>query len=172
VSAASSNFHLVYGSPCIDAGNNGYAPSGLDPDGNLRILDGDFDSTATVDMGAYEYNAALADADGDGLTDQTEVDSEGMLDPTHYNSAGEGADYVRRDVTSDPGSYGLYTSNSIMDLSMGYLMLQTSNGYLRLRLQLEQCSNLVENVWSNAGDAVVWSNLVPEGKAFYRVRGE
>ena len=39
-----------------------------------------------------------------------------------------------------------YTSNSIMDLSMGEMMLRTSNGWLRLSLQLEQCGNLVEGV--------------------------
>jgi hypothetical protein len=40
-------------------------------------------------------------------------------------------------------SFGLYTSNSIMDLAEGYLMLQISNNWMYLTFQLEQSTNLV-----------------------------
>lgn len=50
------------------------------------------------------------------------------------------------------------------------MLLQTSNGWMRLDLQLEQCTNLVDNIWTNAGDAVEWQHPAPDGKAFFRVR--
>jgi predicted outer membrane repeat protein len=54
--------HLLPGSPCIDAGTN--TPiSGLsetDLDGNPRVIDGDLDGFAIVDMGAFEFDSAVS----------------------------------------------------------------------------------------------------------------
>ena len=52
------DYHLQQGSPSIDAGDN-QAPNLLDTDldGNTRILDGDGDGTATIDMGVDEFLA-------------------------------------------------------------------------------------------------------------------
>ena len=49
------DFRLLATSPCIDAGNNAYAATTNDLGGSERIIDGDLDGTATVDMGAYEF---------------------------------------------------------------------------------------------------------------------
>jgi hypothetical protein len=56
VNSATSDFHLQAGSPAIDAGSNA-APNlpVKDIAGNDRILNGDGDCMATVDMGAYEF---------------------------------------------------------------------------------------------------------------------
>ncbi|RKY19106.1 MAG: hypothetical protein DRP63_01110, partial [Planctomycetota bacterium] len=57
VDPANGDYHLKDTSPCIDAGDNSLVPSNVDRDldGNQRIVDGDNDGTATVDIGAYEY---------------------------------------------------------------------------------------------------------------------
>jgi len=55
-SEPSGNYRLISGSPCIDQGDNG-APSLplTDKDGNPRVVDGNNDGKAVVDMGAYEF---------------------------------------------------------------------------------------------------------------------
>ncbi len=62
VGTADDNLRLLVTSPAIDAGNNAFVPSSVTPDlaGNPRIVDGNGDNTATVDMGAYELSDTIA----------------------------------------------------------------------------------------------------------------
>ncbi|MEN6308535.1 MAG: chitobiase/beta-hexosaminidase C-terminal domain-containing protein, partial [Anaerohalosphaeraceae bacterium] len=57
VDAANGDLRLQAGSPCIDAGGNAAIPAGVASDlaGTPRIVDGNCDGNAVVDMGAYEY---------------------------------------------------------------------------------------------------------------------
>jgi parallel beta-helix repeat protein len=74
--AANTNFHLLAGSPAIDAGTN-QTPGGIsltnmvtrDYEGTPRPLDGDGADGAAYDLGAYEFLLAGADSNGDGIPD-------------------------------------------------------------------------------------------------------
>ncbi len=55
VNTAGGDYHLTTGSPAIDTGSDLDAPS-IDFDGSPRPVDGDGDTTAVTDIGAFEFN--------------------------------------------------------------------------------------------------------------------
>ena len=66
VNRGEGNFHLQSASPCIDAGDNDILNlPHTDFEGDPRIIDGDNDGAATVDMGADEFDGCEGDFDGD-----------------------------------------------------------------------------------------------------------
>lgn len=72
VSPSSGDFHLLAASPLIDAGNPAEAPAvPHDLDLNPRIVDGDFDGTARVDIGYSEWNSTHLSAAGRPLLGAT-----------------------------------------------------------------------------------------------------
>jgi len=62
--STTGDFRLQNMSPCIDAGDNSLIPVGIttDLDGSARVWDGDSDTTAVVDIGAYEFGAGVGAA--------------------------------------------------------------------------------------------------------------
>ncbi|MFC2018664.1 dockerin type I domain-containing protein [Chloroflexota bacterium] len=79
VNSSAGDYHLKPNSPCIDAGdNNAATTAGLTTDfeDSLRIIDGDDDSSAVVDMGADEYVPLIpGDATGDGQVNAQDITS-------------------------------------------------------------------------------------------------
>ena len=57
---AIEDFHLITGSPCIDAGSSANAPD-FDFDYLIRPFDGNNDGTALYDIGAYEFGSTPSD---------------------------------------------------------------------------------------------------------------
>ncbi len=57
VDPTEGDYHLLPESPCIDAGydSTGYMP--CDVDNFIRVIDGDDDGIALIDIGAYEYSS-------------------------------------------------------------------------------------------------------------------
>jgi len=69
------DYHLTAASPCIDAGTNDapHLPD-KDKDGKPRIIDGDGDDIATVDMGLYEFgDICEGNFDGDDDVDGSDL---------------------------------------------------------------------------------------------------
>jgi beta-propeller repeat-containing protein len=70
------DFHLQYGSPAIDAGDNaavqGWKPIYADFEGDPRIINGNSGGKPIVDIGADEN--ARADVNRDGCVDRTDTD--------------------------------------------------------------------------------------------------
>jgi hypothetical protein len=64
VNALMEDFHLIAGSPAVDAGSDSDAPT-IDFDGNPRPADGDSDAIRSTDIGAYEFAAVPCDGDCD-----------------------------------------------------------------------------------------------------------
>ncbi len=75
VDFAGGNLHLRQNSPCIDFGDPAFVPGAgeTDFDGQSRLVDGDGDGVARVDMGAYEHvyfdSGVCGDLDEDGDVD-------------------------------------------------------------------------------------------------------
>ena len=86
VDPAGGDFHLLYDSPCIDAGyswKRGFLPSTypsgistIDFEGDHRIVDGDGDGVSTVDIGVDEFIPNLPDLQAflQALADRGELD--------------------------------------------------------------------------------------------------
>jgi hypothetical protein len=127
---------------------------------------------------------AISDPDGDGLPTWQEY----LLGtcPTNAYTAGNqfndgvlvaaGADPLRNDsqnfaaILNHPELFGLYTTNSVQDLSLGGLMIAVVSNNAHLQLNMQSTDDLVGNVWSNAGPTVEWQYPATTNKAFFRVR--
>lgn len=73
-------------------------------------------------------------------------------------------DYIR----DNGGDFNLYSSNVVLDVAIGEMLLDVVGDEAMLSLQLEASDDLT--IWSNAGPAKVWSWTVDGEKKFFRVR--
>jgi hypothetical protein len=107
------DLRLTAASPCVDAGDFASVSPGLDRDGNLRYLDGNFDGTLVTDCGAYELAFARLDT--------TLVSSGGQQTVTATVSASGGMTAVL--AAGTPGAPSLV-------VPFGFVHLDTAGSYL------------------------------------------
>ena len=119
VDPCSGDYRLLPDSPCIDAGTNdaAYLPD-TDLAGRARIVDGDCNGVATVDMGAYEFIPAdVGDLDADCDVDLPDLS---ILAPGWRSEEGD-ADYPRgHDINWPPD--GRINWRDILVLTDNWLM--------------------------------------------------
>jgi len=105
VDFAGGDYHLQSNSPCINWGNNAYVAGAVDLDGNPRVVEG------YVDMGCYECQSLIGDADndGDGMSDAWERRWFGVNVVPEDNADGDPQDNNSEYITgTDPTNAASY----------------------------------------------------------------
>ena len=90
VNAATGDYHLLPGSPCINAGNSSLVNfiADVDLDGRPRFVDSATIALAgpvvrpAIDIGAYEFQFAPPDCTFDGIADIRQIGGNTLLTPT------------------------------------------------------------------------------------------
>ncbi len=122
--------------------------------------DADGDGLKNTNEWAIGSNPRMSDTDGDGFDDAFEVGK--GLSPTNDDSDVVGY------ISDHNEFFGLYSSNAVLDIAVGQILLEVLGGNASLQLQLQQSEDLQS--WTNAGDAKEWVLPVDGAKKFYRIR--
>lgn len=153
-----NDYHLLAGSPCIDAGTNEGAPS-TDFDGNLRPIDGDGDGIAIVDIGAFEYIPSgsisgfkINDTNGNGKWDEGEKGiSNWTVRLIGINGIRKNTKVIRKETLTD--AMGFYKFDNLQ--AARYIIIEKfKKGFVPTsspvkRIKLAQDENFMNNNFTN-----------------------
>ena len=129
----------------------------------VESLDQDGDSLFTWQEYPPNTCPTNANTDGDQYDDGVEVSS--GADPLQDDSQTYGA------MQTHPASFNLYTSNSVLDLSYGEMMVQMVSNNIQVRLTMQSTDMLDGDGWTNVGPAVEWECPADLNKSFFRFLG-
>jgi hypothetical protein len=76
----------------------------------------------------------------------------------------------QQDVIANPMGFGLYDSNSIMDLRMGGLMLQKLGTDVTVVFQPQTTTDLSTQPFTNSGEPIIKTITMPSDKGFLRIQ--
>jgi len=135
---ADDDLHLTAGSPCIDAGTNAISTLEIeDYEDNPRVIDGNLDGAAVVDMGAYEHQMGLR-----------------ISDHLFWVHISQGASYDSPDATS-PGY--LFVAEMQTDNSVDHIDFLSAAGYAyRITSAAHTSSGGVETFHEVSGNVNIW----------------
>lgn len=129
----------------------------------VESLDQDGDSLFTWEEYPHNTCPTNANTDGDQYNDGVEINA--GADPLQDDSRAYGA------IQTHPASFNLYTSNSVLDLSYGEMMVQMVSNNIQVRLTMQSTDMLDGDGWTNVGPAVEWECPADLNKSFFRFLG-
>lgn len=150
----------------LSGSDTGTSPTDADTDGD-GLLDG-VESNSGLFVGPIDYgsNPLKADTNGDGIKDGEAVDGGfgplADLTPT--------VNWFKTLIQAQPGRFGLMTSDAIMDLNIGNLLIQRVGQSAVLNMQIETTSDITTQPFTATGSPISHSVVMPGNKGFLRVR--
>lgn len=127
--------------------------------------DEDGDGLTNAEELALKTNPFHADTNSDGFTD-SEAMSAGLNPITDFSSL---LALMKQLSTTSPGRFDLYTSDAIMDMNLGTLMIQKVGSIAKVDLQLQTTTNLATQPFTNLGEPIEVQVEMPGDKGFIRV---
>ena len=115
------------------------------------------------DLSVVESNtvsAVQSDPTAYGLYDQ------GQVDLTYSNGVAVGTALV----VANPGDHNLYSSNAIMDMAVGGLMVKKQGDHATISFQTQTTTDLALQPFTDNGPPITNQVLMPASKGFVRVR--
>jgi hypothetical protein len=150
----------------LSGSDTGTSPTNADTDGD-GLLDG-VESNSGLFVGPIDYgsNPLKADTNGDGIKDGEAVGGGfsplADLTPT--------VDWFKALIQAQPGRFGLMTSDAIMDLNVGSVMIQKVGPNAVLKMQMQTSTDLATQPFTNYGSPITNSIPMPGNKGFIRIR--